>query len=278
MAADDDVAGAGHEAPQFRYPPNQITHGCAAYMERVQELRDFLSAFFTMVKSLGYLTEIAAGIASETLETHKHKTMRVHYQYSAHQQFLAEIVLSRTIETFNLYVLTTLRAIFRARPEMLISESPIAVATIIERRNFEDILTYVAERRLHELSFKPLSELNKFIDSRTGIPLFASPDAYRTALIASEVRNLVAHNDCLVNDLFRHRVRDALPQLDIPAHGRFNISDQWMREVCYILDGIVFDFDRQVSDKFDLPTIDGKRFQGNRPGTDASLQAFRFVL
>jgi hypothetical protein len=59
----------------------------------------------------------------------------------------------------------------------------------VELRNFEDILTYIAEHRLHELSFKPLSELDKFIQSRTGIPLFGASEVYRTALIASEVRN-----------------------------------------------------------------------------------------
>jgi hypothetical protein len=277
MVENSDASDDNPETHRFRHPPTQITCGCAAYMDRVHELREFISAFFSMVKSFEPLTAAVQKTAPEKLSKLRQRTIPAVYNYSVHRQFLNELVLSRTVETFDLYVLTTLRAIFRVRPEMLKSESPIAVATIVELRNFEDILTYIAERRLHELSFKPLSELDKFIQSRTGISLFGTPEVYRTALIASEVRNLVAHNDCLVNDLFRHRVGDALPKEDISAPGRFNISDRWMREASYVLDGVVFDFDSQVSAKFGIPTIDRREFKGSRVGVESSLEAIHIL-
>jgi hypothetical protein len=277
MVEDSYASDDNPEAHRFRHPPTQITRGCAAYMDRVHELREFISAFFSMVKSFEPLTAAVQKTAPEKLSKLRQRTIPALYNYSVHRQFLNELVLSRTVETFDLYVLTTLRAIFRARPEMLKSESPIAVATIVELRNFEDVLTYIAERRLHELSFKPLSELDKFIRSRTGIPLFGTPEVYRTALIASEVRNLVAHNDCLVSDLFRNRVGDTLPEEDIFASGKFNISDRWMREASYVLDGVVFDFDSQVSAKFGIPTIDSREFKGSRVGVESSLEAIQIV-
>jgi hypothetical protein len=277
MVEDSDPSDDSHEAQRFRHPAGQITCGCAAYMDRVHELREFVSGFFSMVKSFEPLTAAVQQTAPEALDTIRQRTIPALYNYSVHRQFLNELVLSRSVETFDLYVLTTLRAIFRARPEMLKSESPIAVATIVELRNFEDILTYIAERRLHKLSFKPLSELDKFIESRTGILLFGTEEVYRTVLIASEVRNLIAHNDCLVNDLFRQRVGDALPEKDISAYGKFDISDRWMREASYVLDGVVFDFDSQVSAKFGIPTIDSKEFKGSRVGVPRSIEAIQVM-
>ena len=243
MKEDHETLESNAEANRFRLPPQQITAGCAAYMDRVHELHEFVSAFFVMVKSFESLTAEVQKINPVALDNLRQRTLPALYNYSTHRQFVNEIILSRTVESVDLYVLTTLREIFRVRPEMLKSEAPIAVATVVELRTFEEILTYIAERRLHELSFKPLSELNKFIESRTGIPLFNSPEAYRTALIASEVRNLVAHNDCLINDLFRLRVGDAISKEDIARSTKYDISDQWMREASYELDGIVFDFD-----------------------------------
>ena len=147
------------------------------------------------------------------------------------------------------------------------SESAIPVSTILELRSFDDTLTYIVDRRLHELSFKPLSELDKFIASRTGVNLFATPDIYRTVLLASEVRNLIAHNDCMINDIFRQRVGDALPSNSVLPDGKFDVSDEWMRNIIYMLDGVVFDFDSQVSAKFGIPTIESIGFKGSRPGT-----------
>jgi hypothetical protein len=150
---------------------------------------------------------------------------------------------------------------------MLKSESPIDVATIIQSRNFEDILSYVAERRLRDLSFKPLSDLGKFIESRTGINLFATPYVFRTVLLASEVRNLIAHNDCLVNDVFRRRVGDALPADNISEAGKFLITDGWVRTASYVLDGVVFDFDVQAAAKFSIPIVSSAEFKGTRIGS-----------
>lgn len=276
MTEDSDYI-ASPEARLFRQPPDRITVGCAAYMDRVQELREFMGAFFAMVKAFGPLTNAMRKAAPEHLASIREGTVPMLYYYSVHRQYVNEVALSRSVESFDLYVLTTLRAIFRARPEMLKSEASIDVATIVELRNSEDILTYVAERRLHDLSFKPLSELSKFIESRTGIALFVTPDIYSTVLLASEVRNLVAHNDCVVNDIFRRRVGDALPASAVDASGKFSVSDEWMRVASYTLDAVVFDFDVQVSTKFNIPTIDSSTFKGTRVESRPAIEALRLL-
>jgi hypothetical protein len=50
-----------------------------------------------------------------------------------------------------------------------------------------------------------------------------------------------------------------------------------MREASYVLDGVVFDFDSQVSAKFGIPTIDSREFKGSRVGVESSLEAIHIV-
>jgi hypothetical protein len=246
-------------------------------MDRIQEMRSFVGMFFQMVKAFKPLVNALSKAAPEELSDIAGKVIPGTYYYSAHRQFLNEVMLSRSVESFDLYVLTTLRAIFRARPEMLKSEASIDVATIVDLRNFEEILTFIAERRLHELSFKPLSALDKFIQSRTGLPLFATPETFRTVLLASEVRNLTAHNDCIVNDLFRRRISGIDPDPGAIPTGKFLISDAWLREASYTIDGVVFDFDTRVSAKFGIPTVSSTQFRGTRPGAPA-VEAMQHFL
>ena len=150
-----------------------------------------------------------------------------------------------------------LREIFAAKPEMLKSETPVDAATVIELRNFEDIVFYLAERKLHELSFKPLSELRKYIDSRTGIDLFGTDAEYDIVLLASEVRNLIAHNDCRINGVFKSRTEKLKDKDKFPVSdsGKFVINDEWVRRASYTLDNLVFDFDEKVAKKFDVPLM-----------------------
>ena len=114
----------------FRYPPEQITRGCAAYMGRVHELREFVATFFSMVRSFKLLTAAVQQTAPDALTPDmRRRAIPALYKYSVHRQLVGELVVSRTIETFDLYVLNTLREIFRARPEMLKSEPAYALSS-----------------------------------------------------------------------------------------------------------------------------------------------------
>jgi hypothetical protein len=150
-----------------------------------------------------------------------------------------------------------LRLIFLEKPEMLKSEGAIDVATVFELKNFEDIIRFVAERKIYELGYKSLDELRKYVHTRTGIELFKSNEAFNSVVLASEVRNLIAHNDCRVNDIFRRRtngISDA-DKLPVSEGGKVQISDEWVRRASYTLDAVVFDFDAAAATKFSLETL-----------------------
>lgn len=242
----------------FRNPPDKVTYSCLGYMARVMELRDFIAFFFGIIKSSDSIVQSlkpqSATAFSEEAEKYK---LRV-YNFSSHRQFVNEMMLSRAVETFDLYILSVLRQVFEAKPEILKSETPIDAATVLELQSFENIVFYLAERKLHELGFKPLSELRKFIVSRTGVDLFSTEAEYETVLLASEVRNLIAHNDCPVNDIFKTRTGKLAGNGDFPVSesGKFVITDEWVRRASYSLDNLVFNFDEAISAKFDIPLMD----------------------
>jgi hypothetical protein len=238
----------------FRKPPDRVSYGCLVYMARVMELRDFISFFFGIIESS---QQFAKGLTDESkklFEKEVHKYQLREYSFSSHRQFVNEVMLSRAVESFDLYVLTMLRLIFIEKPEMLKSEGQIDIATVFDLKNIEDIIRYVAERKVYELGYKPLHELRKYILSRTGIELFKNEEVLNTVVLASEVRNLIAHNDCRVNDIFRRRIAE-IKDVVIPEDGqKFELSDEWLRRASYTLDSVVFDFDETAAAKFNLQT------------------------
>lgn len=217
------------------------------------ELREFVAFHFSFVKTS---LELGKRLPKEAMPVEGTDAMTVlRYSYSEHRPFLNQVMLSRAVESFDLYLTTALRDVFLAKPQLLKSEGAIDVASIIEAGSYEELIGQIVERKVHDLSYKSLTELRKFISSRTGVDAFPSEEAFQMTLIASEVRNLIAHNDCLVNDIYRRRVRQCAPQSTVFDTGRLQIEDEWLRRASYTLDGIVFRFDEMTAAKFDLHTL-----------------------
>jgi hypothetical protein len=237
-----------------------VTRACLAYMGRIMEMRDFVGFYFGFVKTSQELRKL---VKDETLspdEAPARGFVSLQYDFSQHQQLVNELILSRSVESFDLYVLNILRLIFEVKPEMLKSDKAVPASTLIELRTPEEIIYYLAQRQLDDLGYKPLTELRRWVKRRTGIDLFVNEDTFEIALLATEVRNIIAHNDCTANDTIRARIGDRMGKLDISEQGKVRISHEWLTRACYTLDGAVFDFDEAACAKFDI-------FRANRFGT-----------
>lgn len=237
----------------FRNPPKDITGACLAYMHRVIEIRSFIGFFFSIVKG----TEpLLSALTSEQINQLKSQlgdgAKAITYNYSVHRQLVNEMLLSRAVECFNGYLVNILREIFEHKPDILRSVKSVDINMLFELRDFDAILEKIIEKKLHDLAYKSLNDLDEFMKVHTGISLFQSNQARHSAILATEVRNLVAHNDCTMNEIFRQRTLDVPQDFELSPRGKIRIDDDWIRQTCYSLDGIVFDFDQLAMAKFNI--------------------------
>ena len=240
-------------AQGFRYPPDRVTEPCLTYMARIMELRDFISFYFTFVNTS---VELGKRVPeSERPKSREEGSEVLKYNFSTHRQFFNEVILSRAVESFDHYVTTVLRDIFLAQPALLKSEGKLDISAVIDAGNYDDLIWQIVEKKVLDLSYSSLSDLRQFILSRTKIDLFPTPEAFAMVLIASEVRNLIAHNDCRVNEVFRRKTAGVPSDLEIPESGRIKITDEWVRRASYTLDGVVFRFDELVGEKYEVRTL-----------------------
>ncbi|PDS95710.1 hypothetical protein CO659_22115 [Rhizobium sp. S9] len=222
-------------------------------MARIMDLRRFIHFYYGFVQTSAALAEVIPPQEKTNLSGQQQSLLA--YNYSDQRPLVNEIMLSRAVESFDLYLTTVLRDIFRARPEVLKSEGTIEVAAIIDAGNYDALIWQIVERKVHDLAYKPLSELRKFIHTRTGVDLFDTSEAFELTILVSEIRNLIAHNDCIINDHFKRRTMSVRMLVDVSETGRVKIEDDWLRDACYQLDDIVFRFDERVAKKFDLRSL-----------------------
>lgn len=238
------------KAQGFGYPEDQVTEPCLIYMARIMELREFVSFYFNFVKSSSKLKNLIP--VAENPEPGGGTFELLKYEHSAYQQLTNQIMLSRAVESFDLYLTTILRDIFLSRPQLLKSEGTVDIASVIDAVSHEDLIWQIVERKVHELSYKSLADLRKFVQSRTGIDLFPDEEAFEMTILASEIRNLIAHNDCRANNIFRTKTAGLKLAASLTTTGFVKIEDEWLRRASYTLDGLVFRFDQLALPKFDL--------------------------
>ena len=70
----------------------------------------------------------------------------------------------------------------------------------------KDLVAFVTDRKVNELSYGGLREMENFIRERLGVELFATPDQRQTLGIFIELRNIHTHNRGVVNELFLNRI------------------------------------------------------------------------
>jgi hypothetical protein len=117
------------------------------------------------------------------------------------------------------------------------------------------VIALLVEKKLNELSYESLRALREYIKDRTNLDLFGTDAAFEETLLASEIRNLIAHNDCVLNSVFTKKTEGI--DLPLPVSNKtIQITDEWLRRTSYTLDRVVFRFDELASEKFGLTVHD----------------------
>lgn len=110
-------------AEGFREPPDRVTEPCLTYIARVMELRNLVNFYFNFVKSSGEMRKLISKEAEQKAGDRVIGLLQ--YNYSQQRPLMNQIMLSRAIEFFELYLTTAMRDIFLVKPEMLKSEGSI---------------------------------------------------------------------------------------------------------------------------------------------------------
>jgi hypothetical protein len=122
-------------------------------------------------------------------------------------------LLSRNVVTdlannFLVYLSEILQTAAKTRPEILRSNERITTEDILQFENVSDIVSFIADRKISELSYGGLRETERFIRDRLGLELFDNQDQRELLTILVELRNIQTHNRGRINELFLKRIGD----------------------------------------------------------------------
>jgi hypothetical protein len=112
-----------------------------------------------------------------------------------------------------------------------------------------DLIRDLAERKVHELSYQSLTELDKYLSEHFKFSLFHNNEQRSHAVRLVDIRNLIVHNRGIVNKLYKKRQPMSTEQ--IGDRLRY-VGSSALEELIFLIDWIA-DLDIRFYEKFGLP-------------------------
>ncbi|QDU46494.1 hypothetical protein Mal52_50150 [Symmachiella dynata] len=141
------------------------------------------------------------------------------------QKYVASYLSSATfqhfIALFEWFAVDFMKLWLRAHPGSL-GKQQVDVATILTCHDKSEIVERAIEKRLLDVAYGPITKWMNYIEQTTGISCLDSNQVQRLSEIKAS-RDLLAHNNGIVNSLYRERAGDHArfhdgDTLELPAH------------------------------------------------------------
>ena len=167
------------------------------------------------------------------------------------------------VNAFQSYFSEIINSAALKRPAMIASSQTVKVDDVLRFRRHRDLVAFIIDRKINELSYGGLTEMEKYFDDRLGVRMFDDDRQRELLRLFVEVRNINVHNGGIVNDLFASRVGtvEGFPytnrkKLHIDMDSLVTLSGNAMRVAMHI--------DAAVSSKFALQRKTHRNWKASR--------------
>ena len=170
----------------------------------------------------------------------------------AYANYRSEVMTVFLVDNFLGFLSEVIELCSRKRPELLKSSSQISVEDALRFSTKKELVDFIINRQINELSYGGIFAIEDFLMSRTKIS-FSDDEIARSRLnFATELRNVYVHSRGVINELFMSRVKSTdhgfSPVLGQRFHANFDA-------LCILANNLILianDLDSKLAKKFNL--------------------------
>lgn len=208
---------AGSPYPDAFYPkPDTVCTD--AFSRFLKEYHSNLDFFFFVIHLVGTADSGRLHASKALLVAESDPRKRAKYEESIanpdatlkelqkHSTVVSRNLSNGIVNAFQRYFSAIINAAALKRPEMISSSQSIRIDDVLRFTKHKDLVAFIIDRKINDLSYGGLSEMEKYFDDRLGVQMFEDDRQRDLMRLFVEVRNINVHNGGIVNDLFVNRV------------------------------------------------------------------------
>jgi len=168
-----------------------------------------------------------------------------------YERHFSQMSFTRSIDNFVTYFKEILAEVVNKKPQILKSKDQERIDFILEYESMDDLLKAISEKKIEELFYKGISDIEKYFKDRLGIELFKDEETKNAINRLIKLRNLIVHNRGKFSKEFLHE----FPDTNI-ANGLYcTLKYEEISEVNFVLHNYLVDLDIEITAKFNLDLI-----------------------
>jgi hypothetical protein len=133
-------------------------------------------------------------VSSKLIEFFKSEKADKIFDMLFYERHFSQMAYSRSIDNFISYFKDILAEVVIKKPQVLKSKDQERLDFILSFDNIESMLKAISEKKIEELFYKGITDIEKFFNDRLGIEIFKDQETKKAINKLIKQRNLIVHN------------------------------------------------------------------------------------
>lgn len=165
-----------------------------------------------------------------------------------YERHFSQMAYSRSVDNFITYFKDILAEVVTKKPQILKSKDQERLDFILSHDNMDDLLKSISEKKIEELFYKGISDIEKFFEDRLGIKIFKDEETKREINKLIKQRNLIVHNRGRISKEFTNE----FPELNYTVGLYLVFQYEHISQHNLLLSNYLVELDIEIAEKFDL--------------------------
>lgn len=198
--------------------PEGGTRCTESFSRFLDEFRSHSDFFFFVAHLVGRADENRVTAAKALLPGARNEDERRKYEETIntpdlvlqklqnHSRVLSQTLTNGIVNSFQRYFSSIIQSVALKRPVVLTSSQSVKVDDVLRFSRHKDLVSFIIDKKINELSYGGLGDLEKYFNERLGIAMFKDDQERKLLRLFIESRNINVHNGGIVNEVFSRRI------------------------------------------------------------------------
>jgi len=170
------------------------------------------------------------------------------FDKTLYERHFSQMAYSRLVDNFTTYFKEVLAEVVLKKPQILKSKDQEKLDFILSHETMEDFIRAVSEKKIEELFYKGISDIEKFFEDKLGISIFKNIETRKAINRLIKQRNLIVHNRGKISKEF---VKE-FPELKLEVGHYLTFQYENISTINLYLNNFLIELDCEIADKFNL--------------------------